>query len=312
MSSGNLSSSSAPDFNELGRRALGTLALADSRGYNLTLENLSALLLGGPAEPAVLRESILRHEALEFDGQFAGLRGRLRTDKCARRTKANGKWLPVAMSIARRFAADYARICPHVRCVMLAGSAASGGFCDDDDIDLNIVVADGTKYTSYMTAVLLSLKYSLRHRKLLKGRYFPGLPKVICINVVWEEGQIRPFARKDEQVAFELLNSHVIFNNDFHSAMLAGNAWVADFFPQIYSRNGQNGPPEIPDGPARHPGPSPILESISKRMLFTLHGIVWTLRGKRPDLRERMVQVESVKRPYGIFDEPCRGADGRA
>jgi hypothetical protein len=311
MISGNPGHSSSPDLHELGRRALGTLALADSRGYNLTMENLSAMLLGGPAEPAVLRESVLRQEALEFDGRFAGLRGRLRTDKCAKRTAANGKWLPVAMSIARRFAADYARICPHVRCVMLAGSAASGGFCDDDDIDLNIVVADGTKYTSYMTAILLSLKYSFRYGRLLKGRYFPGLPKVICINVVWEEGQVRPFGRKDEQVAFELLNSHVIFNTDFHRKMMAGNAWVADFFPQIYSRNGQDGPPGIPDGPARNPGPWPVVEGLSRRMLFTLHDIVWTLRGKRPDLRERMVQVEKVKRPYGMFDEPSRGAEGR-
>jgi hypothetical protein len=288
------------------------LELADSRGYNLTIESLSALLLGGPAQAEALRETILSDKSLEFDGTFVGLRGRLRAGKCARRKKANGKWLSVALTIAQRFARDYSRICPHVKCVMLAGSAASGGFCPEDDIDLNIVVRDGTKYTSYIAALLLSLEYSLRYGRRIGGCYVPGFPKVICINVVWEEHQVRPFARRDGQLAFELLNSLVIYNRDFHREMLARNGWVGDFFPQMFSRNAQGGANALPEGEDRHRGPSLKVEHFSKKVLFALHGIVWTLRGKRPDLRERMIRVEKVKRPYGIFDDPRSGAEERA
>jgi predicted nucleotidyltransferase len=191
----------------LEERILGTLALAESRGYNLTLEDLSARLLGGPAPVEALRETVHSHEGLDFDGTFVGLKGRLRAGKCARRKEANSKWLPLALSVAQEYARDLVRLCPHVRCVMLSGSAASGGFCPEDDIDLNIVVRDGTKYTSYVAALLLSLRFSVRFGRSIGSRYVPGVPKVICLNVVWEERQAIPFARRDAQLAFELLNT---------------------------------------------------------------------------------------------------------
>lgn len=249
---------------------------------------------------------------VEFDGTFVGLRGRLRSDKCARRKQANGKWLPAARGIARQFAHDLTRICPHVKCVMLAGSAASGGFCPEDDIDLNLVVRDGTKYTSYVAALLLSLEYSLRYGRHIGGRYIPGVPKVICINVVWEEGQVIPFARRDEQLAFELLNSVVILDRDLYRRMLDANSWVADYFPQILSTTVRKsasaaaGDNNLPEKPSR------TVESLSRKVLFALHDLVWGLRARQPRLRERMVLVEKIKRPYGIFDVPAGHAGGRA
>lgn len=295
----------------LGERVRRTLALAEGREYNLTLERLSALLMGGPADVEALRDTILSDVGLEFDGTFVGHRGRLRTDKCARRKEANGKWLPVALTIAQRFARDYSRICPQVKCVMLAGSAASGGFCPDDDIDLNIVVGDGTKYTSYVAALLLSLEYSLRYGNRIGARYIPGVPKVICINVVWEERQAIPFARRDGQLAFELLNSVVIHDRAFYLRLLDANAWVADYFPQISSATVRNG--AVPDDPGRKTTakPSRAMESISRRVLFALYDLVWGLRARQPRLRERMLLVEKVKRPYGIFDVPPGDAGGR-
>src|SRR5512136_1085105 len=98
---------------ELGYRAGRTLELADSRGYSLTLQNLSRLLLGGPVEPEALREAVREHGGLEFDGAFVGLRGNHRSEKCARRLEANGRWLPLALDIARHFAREYSRICPY-------------------------------------------------------------------------------------------------------------------------------------------------------------------------------------------------------
>ena len=295
----------------LGERIAGTLALAESRGYNLTLENLSTRLLGGPAPVEELREAVLRQGGLDFDGTFVGLRGRLRTEKCARRKEANGKWLPLALTVAQEYARDLVRLCPHVRCVMLAGSAASEGFCPEDDIDLNIVVRDGTKYTSYVTAALLSLQYSLRYGRKIGSRYMPGVPKVICINVVWEDNQAIPFARRDGQLAFELLNSVVLYNQGYYRRMLAANAWMSDFFPQMFAQNCHDGPGAVPEAEAGHGRPSRAIERISRRMLFAMHGIVWGLRATRPDLRERMVLVEKVKRPYGIFDDPHPSAEER-
>jgi predicted nucleotidyltransferase len=297
-------------LNGLRERVIRTLELTDSRGYNPSLESLSAILLGGPVDVGSLRQLLCAGGEWEFDGTFAGLPGRLWSSKCADRVRSNGKWSSFAIRIARKFSAEYARICPQVRCIMLAGSAASGGFCDQDDIDLNIVVRDGTKYTSYVSAVMLSLKYSLRYGRHLKGRLVPGIPKVICINVVWEERQVRPFSREDDQLAFELLNSPVLYNRDFHRRMLAANPWVTELFPQLLARADREIFAEIPAAAEDAAEPSPAVEKFSRTTLFALWNIAWGLRVRQPRLRERMRLVERVKSPYGIFDIP-RGGTGR-
>src|SRR5574341_1566110 len=44
-------------------------------------------------------------------------------------------------------------------------SMASGGFSEDDDIDFNIFTERGCKYTMYLLGILLSMKYSVKHRE---------------------------------------------------------------------------------------------------------------------------------------------------
>lgn len=114
---------------------------------------------------------------------------------------------------ARRFAGEYATLCPFIRCIAIAGSVASEGFSEEDNIDFNIFVEQGCKYTVYLFGILLSLKYSFRHRKkplACKSRT-PFLPKLICINVIWEESEALPFVAK--------------------------NMWLKTYFPRIYYRD---------------------------------------------------------------------------
>lgn len=304
---------------DLGERILRTLALADSRGYNLTYESLSTLLLGGAEDLPTVRDFVIGSDKVDHDDRFVGLKGRLWTSKCKRRLASNEKWGRLALSIASSFADEYARLNPDVRCVMLAGSAATGGFCDRDDIDLNIIVRDGTKYVSYVTALMLALKYSIRFGGLLGCRYFSRLRKVICINVVWEEGQVRPFARRDEQVAFELLNSVPIHNRPYYREMLSANPWIDGFFPQITQWNRLGDSAREPCTGAGNPSvaapaatASLALEALSRRTLFALFALVWGLRMGQPHLRKRMMEAEHLKKPYGIFDDPSGTVRERA
>ncbi len=140
---------------------------------------------------------------------------------------------------ARRFAGEYATLCPFIRCIAIAGSVASDGFSEEDDIDFNIFVEQGCKYTVYLLGILLSLKYSFRHRKkplACKSRT-PFLPKLICINVIWEESEAFPFVRQDAYMEYELLKQKPIFGIDFYSKILAKNMWLKTYFPQIYYRD---------------------------------------------------------------------------
>jgi predicted nucleotidyltransferase len=287
---------------------LKTLKIVESRGYNLSIEKLSENLIGGSINPDELEEIIDRLDNIDYDGTFVASPKMLKTAKCERRARANGKYQKRALEIAGEFTEQYVRLNPWVKCVMVTGSAATGGFCEEDDIDLNIIVKDKTKYTSYVLAILLSLKYSKKYGKLFGPRYIRGVPKVICINVMWEEHQVKPFVRQDEQMAFELFNSKVLYNNDFFDKMVESNDWLNIWFPQMAEMDYRNGfrignNVRNPNGGARNP---PFIEPIARKSLFSLFKLVRLIRSRKSESRGRMEFVERAKYPYGIFNVPER------
>lgn len=94
-------------------------------------------------------------------------------------------------------------------------------------------------YESGAVGILLSLKYSFKHRKkplACKSRT-PFLPKLICINVIWEESEALPFVRHDAYMAYALLRQKPIFGIDFYRKILAKNMWLKMYFPKIYYRD---------------------------------------------------------------------------
>ena len=111
---------------------------------------------------------------------------------------------------------------------------ASEGLGYEDDIDLDIIVHNGFKYASYLLALILSFKYAIKYGKKFCRHY------VICISVVWESRQVFPFIRQDGQMAFELLNAKVMYNQDFFDKMVIQNPWLKAFFPQLYQRSELN------------------------------------------------------------------------
>lgn len=296
-----------PPYTDLEDRILKTLDIVDNRGYNLPIDKLGEDLIGGSVSPDIIKKMIMKIENIESDGTFVARSNMLRTEKCSSRISANGKYQPLAMRIAEEFSIQYVGLNPHVRCIMVTGSAASGGFCPEDDIDLNIVVGKGSKYSSYLLALMLGLKYSVKYRKTFSSKYVPGVPKVICINVVWEEHQVLPFTRQDEQVAFELLNSRVIYNCEFFNKMLNKNSWLSRYFPQIYDRSYEGHNHVLHKNKSNGEttrSSSSLIENLARRTVFSLYHLVKLGRAGTPDSRERMEYVEQVKHPYGIFNVP--------
>jgi hypothetical protein len=290
----------------LRERILKTIEIVDRRDYDLSLDKLSEDLVGGNIDKAELQEIIREMSEVAYDGSFVGHRRKLRTEKCMKRVLSHSKYQAVIMKIANEYTASYARLNPHVKCIMVTGSAATGGFSAEDDIDLNFIVEDGTKYSSYLLAVLLSLKYSMRYGRRFKSRFIPGLPKVICVNVVWEASQVKPFVRQDGQVAYELLNSKVLYNPEFFESTVRQNKWLRNWFPQIYSRDYKNGGSGNGNGNGKNGrrGSPKLVEGFSRGMLFSFYHLVRMLRGNGSSDKMRMEYVEKAKYPYGIFHRP--------
>jgi hypothetical protein len=216
------------------------------------------------------------------------------------RTEADKELGPLYRRIAREYSSELSSACPEVRLIMVGGSTSSNGLCRGEDLDFDIVVQDGQKYSTYLRSLYLGLKYSIRYRELTKERYFWTIPKLICINVIWEVSQVAPFTRKDEQLAYEVFNCEVLHGRDFYDGMIRANPWIIEIFPQIGV--GHQGP-SLPAGTASK-GRS-VRESMSRSVVFSLYRMVRLSRLFSPKRKERMDRAESVKYPYGMFDDPA-------
>lgn len=282
-------------------------------GYAPRVEVLSQQLIGGPASVddvlAALRASDLFR--LE-EGHVALAASEALLERSRTRSSRNQVLNGGARSLARGFAQELARICPFVECVALSGSVASGGYVDGDDVDFDLFVEDGTKYTVYLIANLIGLRYSLRYRKRQADpdHRVLFLPKIICINVVWQHQETNPFRRQDAGLAFELLRCEPLLGARRFADVLSDNSWIDEFLPQARTRRWA--PDLFPESgrTARllsrvyaHPWARRLLERLSRAASYAMYRAVQQVR--RPDARarERMEFLRRMKYPYEVFQD---------
>jgi hypothetical protein len=285
-------------------RITGTLELMASRGYNPSTAHLASKMLGGEVEVSEVEAAISEAQDLDVREGLAFIQGKSYIEMCKQRLEANSHHQPMYRQIAEDFTRDLVAACPWVKCVMLVGSVATGGLCQGDDLDLNIVVEDGRKYSTNVIGSLLNRKYSYRHKDALamerEGHYL--VPMVVCLNIIWEESQVMPLSRRDEQVAYELFSSDVLHGKDYYHRMLATNGWLRDYFPQMY--NGVSSKAEVlrPVGNGR----VGMMERLSRGGLFAFERLVRMYLSRQEGTVERMDHWDRLKHPYGLYHLPGR------
>lgn len=290
-----------------------TLALMHRWGYAPSVAVLAKQLLGGPVEVSRVRRALFGGSDLVLRDGFVCLRGHEHLLERSRvRVSLNRKLAAEAEHIARAYAQDLIRACPLVESVALSGSLASGGFGPHDDIDFDLIVRSGTKYTSYLVAHLVGLKYSLRYRerRLDELHHTPLLPKIACINVVWTEDQLRPFSRRDENMAFELLRCVPLFGVRTFQEVLQANAWIREYFPQTFERAWLEDAPRKPSllgrvlaEVQRNPRALAFVERLSRRIAWRLYSGVQGSRRRNPAAAARMEFLRRAKYPYEVFQD---------
>ncbi len=230
-------------------------------------------------------------------------RGRVAQDRVL-----NGR----ARTLAQEFARDLARNCPFVECIALSGSVASGAYDPRDDIDFDLFVRRDTKYTVYLVAQLVGLRYSwrYRHQELDEVHRLPFLSKIICVNVVWPSDQTRPFVRQDADLAFELLRCRPLYGARRFREALDENPWLAGFFPQIYDRLYLDAPAagtgtlgRVLAAVAREPRLLDLVERICRRLSWIMYRSAQASRSRNPRAVARMEFLRRVKYPYEVFQD---------
>lgn len=274
---------------------------------------LAAQLIQGPVDESTLRLAISDHAEFTVRDGFVCLRG---SESLLRRSKdrvdLNRSLAEEGWNLAREFASELVRICPFVEAIALSGSLASGGYGPRDDIDFDLIVEPGSKYTCYLLAHLVGLRYGWRHRhrSLDELHHTPVLPKIVCINVVWTDDQMRPFERRDENMAFELFRCVPMYGARRFEQALRDNPWVNEYFPQAY---GRAWPDALPDratvaakilmGVRGNPRMRGFLERACRWISWQLYRGVQSSRRNNPAAVARMEFLRRAKYPYEVFQD---------
>ncbi len=246
---------------------------------------------------AVATHDLVIAEGLVVDSEVAPAASAIRARADAHGTESE-PYLREALGFVRRLLA----VAPFIRSVSIAGSLASGGFRQSDDVDLNLIVDDGHRHIAYVVVNVLGLLHALRHRRKpvddLTRR--PLAPRLMTANLILERSQCRPLVRQDEDMAFELLVAEPVFGQAEVREILEANRTLVEHFPQLAERPS----PLLIEAPRRLPRalyptfldrPARLLGEAAWRYMQ------WTRRGRRAALA-RVAYVRSTMRPYTLFD----------
>lgn len=229
-------------------------------------------------------------------------------NRTSERLEANSKFGRGYLDLAKRFTEELASDCPFLLVSAVAGSISSNGVNIGDDLDFNLIVEDETKYLTYLCAVLLGLKYSLRHGETFGNG--GGMRKLICINVVWTQSETDPFARRDDALAFELLLSRPLIGSDEFRRVLDRNEWVKSAFPQAFSTNFEPlaRPPLSLIGRANalltaNHNLRRLANRVARMVARVIYSVYhWTQR-KDSEAVARLELIKRVKYPYEVFQD---------
>jgi hypothetical protein len=287
-------------------RVRQTVALLRRRGYAVGPGRLGELCLGGQIPESDVRWAVAStKELMVAEGLVVerdGLGDRQGTRDIAERAQAHQVESAAYIDMAIGFIRALVAAAPFIRSVSIAGSLASGGFRESDDVDLNLIVDDGYRHLAYVAVNLLGVLHALRHRGKpvddLTRR--PIAPRLMTANLILERSHCRPLRRLDADMAFELLVAEPVFGIDEIREVVDENPRLLDHFPQLASKPAPLliEPPRrltrllVPpflDGPARVVG-----ETAWRYMQWT--------RRNRPDALARVAFVRATMRPYTLFD----------
>lgn len=285
-----------------GERLARTARLLEQRGYAVAPERLAELCLNGPVSPREVRQAAALGLLEIRDDLALAFGSRLAAASVAARARRHPVESARYRAETERFAAVLVRWFPFVRSVSVAGSLASGGFIETDDVDLNLVVADGRRHIAYVVVNLLGYLHALRHRgKPVDGSSErPLAPRVMTVNLVLEEGQAAPLARDDEQMALELLLSQPLAGRAVARRIAISTPRLLEHFPQLFERD--HGATDEPRArlpawlfPRALDGAARVAGEAAWRWLM------WTRRHHSEALA-RVAFVRQTMRPYTLFD----------
>jgi len=283
-----------------------TVALLSRRGFALGPERLGGLCLGGPVSEADVRWAVAATPELTIAQDLVVNRSdAMRAGAIRSRATAHSSDAPRYLRMTVQFVRRLVAIAPFIRSVSIAGSLASGGFRDSDDVDLNLIVDDGHRHLAYVAVNFLGVLHALGHRRKpvddLTRR--PLAPRLMTANLILEQSQCHPLARQDEDMAFEMLMSHPVFGCDVFNSVVNANPELLEHFPQLAYTTRES----LLDSDHRARLPAWLfpaaLDGTARRIGSGAWRYMQWTRRDTPEALARVAFVRATMRPYTLFDD---------
>ena len=286
-------------------RVTRSVALLERRGYALSPSRLAALCVGGPVSERDVRWAAASGEVSIVDGLVVSAASADRALAISARASGHVALAATYIALTQRFVRALVACAPFVRSVWIAGSLASGGFRESDDVDLNLVVDDGHRHLAYVVVNVLGVLHALAYRSKpvddLTRR--PVAPRFMTANLILERSDLYPLARTDEGMAFELLMSEPVYGADVLADVIGSNPALLDHFPQLTAKRASHVIDPAPRArlprwlfPAAADGAARFLGRAAWRYMQ------WTRRD-HPAALARVAFVRETMRPYALFDD---------
>jgi hypothetical protein len=281
------------------------VALVERRGYALPASRVGEVCLGGPTAEAEVLAAVASSPSLRLmHGLVVGPRLVPAAPAIAFRARTHEEQAGAYMADTLRFVRSLLRASPYVLGVAIAGSLASGGFVESDDVDLNLLVEDGHRHLAYVALNVLGALHALHHRGKPTDAHTrrPLVPRLMTANLILERSQWLPLVRQDAAMAYELLCSRPVAGRRHWRELVAVNPKLVEHLPQLRDWAADVGGTEprsrLPgwlfprgaDGPARALGSA------------AWHWMQWTRR-RDPEALARVAFVRDTMRPYALFED---------
>ncbi len=286
-------------------RVVRSVALLQRRGFAVTPARLGSLCLGGPVSENDVCRAAQAGQLQIVEGLVMQPSSVDRAALISDRARGHSSVAGAYIEMAQRFVSSLVAWAPFIRSVWIAGSLATGGFRESDDVDLNLVVDDGHRHLAYVAVNALGLAHAMSHRSKpvddLTRR--PLAPRLMTANLILERSQLRPLARTDEGMAFELLVSEPVFGVEVFEQVIADNPALLQHFPQLASKR----PRHVIEPAPRPRVPAWLYPSAADGAARAIGRAAWRYmqwtRRERPEALARVAFVRETMRPYTLFDE---------
>ena len=289
-------------------RVARSVALLRRRGYALAPARLGELCLGGPLTEPEVRWAAAAGDLAIASGLVVDRADDVRAARVGERAAGHALHARRYLEMTREFVRTLVSWAPFVRSVWIAGSLASGGFRESDDVDLNLVVDDGHRHLAYVAVNVLGILHALAYRSKpvddLTRR--PVAPRLMTANLILERSQLVPLARQDEGIAFELLMSEPVYGLELFREIVECNPRLLEHFPQLADKKA----PYLIAPEPRPRIPAWLYPSALDGAARALGGGAWRCmqwtRRHHPEALARVAFVRETMRPYTLFDEASR------